>query len=628
MSQTRYPPDLGLTAEDFANCGWQEALRTADPWDYHLIWHALDRAASGAENNDRRAKALGLLAGACSMKFSPERAAEPFTPLFFSSDRPLFSPDDLLESDVSFLATAATAMETSTSGALLLRARLADLVWLVQQPRDVKFARLAIDSYAAVPLNEETWPRDGLDCWQRALRLARLRGVASTKRHEELEATVLAAFDAASQEHGVLSVKLAKLMRSNGLGHGRAVDVAEKLGSLGRAFSNEDEFLRARAYFKEAAAWCKSSNDLVRAAAMTVAEAECWVKDAERRLSSADPSHGVASEFIQGAIQTYRAIPHSQRETHDVAERIARLQARLREYGAQAVDELTKTKGPGVDISDWVRQAREVVTGKSMIEALRAFVNLTEWRNADDSRAMAIDSLRNYPISSLLFPTVTRSHDGRVIGKNPPAHLGDTLTKSDEPAISDRVLREYGIRASLVTQGSILPALDVLRLEHRIRELDFIELASQAAIVPPGRALLFGKSLFAGYDGDFAAAVHLLVPQIENLVRVRLSLAGVETRHLDRDGIQTEKGLNSLLALSESSQVFGPNVAFELECLFSGPGGANLRNDVAHGLLDDVQAAHGVYPIYAWWLALKLVFSSFWNSVALNAEETSRADDG
>ena len=577
------------------------------------------KAARKANGNDRQVKALRLLADACSMTFSPDRANEPFGARFSFPGGSSFSPDDLTESETAFLATAVKVMDTCAPSAHLLKARLADLVWMVREPRTAEFALLAIDSYRGVPLNGETWVRDGLHCWQRALLLARL--TKATNRGDEMEASIREAFDSATDEDGFLAVKLAGLMRSNGLGLDGAATVATKLKSLGDVAADQSEFLRARSYLHEAHRWFKTLKDDAQATAAAVAEAECWVQEAEHRLSSADPSHGVAASFIENAIQTYRTIPKKQRETHDGAERLKDLQTRLREYGRQAVDELTLNQGPKVDISDWIRRARAAVAGKTTTEALTAFADLHPWVSADELRDSAIEMLRQCSISAFLFSSTSLSHDGRVVAKAPPAKLGSTPTESDG-VVRDQMLREYNIRADLVTRSSILPALEVLRFEHRLREIDFIERAEEAAIVPPGRAQLFGKALFAGYDGDFAVALHLLTPQIEHMVRFHLNRAGVETRHLDNNGIQTEKGLSALLALPPSSEVLSADVALELKFLFTEGSGANLRNAVAHGLLSDMEATRGVYPIYAWWLTLKLVCSYFWNTVSLGAEET------
>ena len=141
-------------------------------------------------------------------------------------------------------------------------------------------------------------------------------------------------------------------------------------------------------------------------------------------------------------------------------------------------------------------------------------------------------------------------------------------------------------------------------------EDDFINLACHC--VPKERAGLLGKALFAGYRDDFVTALHLLVPQIENFVREVLKQAGVETKTLDNDGIENEKAMGSLIQEPKANEVFGEDLAFELNSLFCDPAGPNLRNKVAHGLLDEGQF-DSPYAIYAWWLGLRLVVNTWWS---------------
>jgi hypothetical protein len=148
---------------------------------------------------------------------------------------------------------------------------------------------------------------------------------------------------------------------------------------------------------------------------------------------------------------------------------------------------------------------------------------------------------------------------------------------------------------------------------HRLRESDFVAIASESPIVPEGRERLFGKALFAGYEKDFVAALHLLIPQIEHMVRWHLKAAGIKTTNLDRDGVENENGLSALMELPEATQIFGEDLSFEFKALFCDAFGPNLRNELAHGLLDD-NACQSPYAIYTWWFGLKLVFKAFWNA--------------
>jgi hypothetical protein len=427
-----------------------------------------------------------------------------------------------------------------------------------------------------------------------------------------MEASVIAAFNAATRQDGFLGLWLADLLKSNGLGRTHRADLAKKLEALAREFDGEGDLHRAREYFSAAASWYGAVPDAVKAAEMTASVAEGWVKEAIARVSSDSPSHMLAASFYENAIQTYRTIPRAERATHRVDERIAELRTHLNDSGEKSLGEMGVIQTPGTDITQLVENARKSVSGKSGREALLAFANLHRGVNAEDLRKSALERMRQFPLQSLFSATVM-SRDGRVIAKRATMSLGEQPTESDEIAIRAEMIRDYGILVSIVVQGDIWPALEVLLLEHRLREADFVDLARHSPIVPKDRAELFGKALFAGYERDYVTALHLLIPQIEHMVRVHLKQAGAKTTNIDKDGIQNENGLSTLMDLPEVEQVFGKDLAFELKSLFCDPFGPNLRNELAHGLLDQ-DACRSPYAIYAWWLALRLTFNTWWNA--------------
>ncbi|MGZ8159445.1 MAG: DUF4209 domain-containing protein, partial [Methylobacter sp.] len=96
-------------------------------------------------------------------------------------------------------------------------------------------------------------------------------------------------------------------------------------------------------------------------------------------------------------------------------------------------------------------------------------------------------------------------------------------------------------------------------------------------------------------------------------VRFHLKQAGVKTSNLDKNGIETENGLSTLMENSEVDTIFGEDLAFELKALFCDAFGLNLRNELAHGLIG-YEESQSVYSVYAWWLGLRIVFNTFWNS--------------
>ena len=605
MPPERYPKDLELTVEDFTDCGWKEVLEGAKDKNRRLVYSAFSEAAKQATDEGQQAhgKTLWLLADACSMMLSPDSVNEPFKPSFESPNSRSPIPDDFSKTDIVFFAEIVETIDDPW-----LKARLADLVWLRQHPRNPCFALAAIDSYRTIPLDTETWICGGQQCWQRAIGLARMLGAGAGNRLTEMEVSIIQAFESVTRQDGILGTELVELLRSNDLGKGHALTIARKLQSLANEYAGEGNLFVAREYFQASVAWFKTAGDDAKSIEMTVAEAESWAQEALATNSSDQPSHRVAASFYENAIQTYRTIPRSERATYQVDERIAELHSWLRESGEKSLDEMGVVSSPGVDITRFVEDARKAVSGKAPFDALQAFVALYGGANAQQLRESAIENLQHSPLLAMLSIQVM-SDDGRTSAKLPGMTPGATSTDGDERLICYWMISNHRLAVDLAVRGRILPALEVLLLEHRLREADFIAFARRSSIVPIGRARLFGKALFAGYDRDFITASHLLVPQIEHMVRFHLKQAGVKTTTLDSNGIETENGLSSLIEFPETEQIFGENRSFEIKALFCDSSGPNLRNNIAHGLLDD-GAFQSAPPIYAWWFGLKLVFNA------------------
>ena len=239
--------------------------------------------------------------------------------------------------------------------------------------------------------------------------------------------------------------------------------------------------------------------------------------------------------------------------------------------------------------------------------------------SADQLHKLAVESLTESPIRAFI-PTFYLDPDNRVIAQHSELS-GPTPSKADAAVIRAEMARHYDWMTRSAVYGRILPALDTLTSEHIAGKEDFVELARQSPTVPPRQEVLFGKALFYGYDHEFDTALHLLVPQIENMVRFHLKRRGAKTTNVDEDGIETENGLSTLIDLPQATIVFGEDVAYEIKTLFCDHFGQNLRNNVAHGLLDDDQS-QSAHSVYAWWFGLKLVFNTYWSASNRTAETT------
>lgn len=100
---------------------------------------------------------------------------------------------------------------------------------------------------------------------------------------------------------------------------------------------------------------------------------------------------------------------------------------------------------------------------------------------------------------------------------------------------------------------------------------------------------------------------------------MKLKEADAHTSNIDRDGIEHENGLSTLMELPQASQVFGEDLCFELKSIFTDSLGANLRNEVAHGLLSD-NSSLSISTVYAWWMILRVIVHSLIGKNGTNEE--------
>jgi Domain of unknown function (DUF4209) len=166
----------------------------------------------------------------------------------------------------------------------------------------------------------------------------------------------------------------------------------------------------------------------------------------------------------------------------------------------------------------------------------------------------------------------------------------------------------------------------VINAEHTIDETDIATLLEDHPLIADGHAQYFVRGLTEGLRGDFALALHFLVPQIENSLRIILHANGVITTELTKIGIEQEWTLGRVIAQPVIEASLGPSFVFELRSLMlADPIGANIRNTLAHGLLP-YGSTRSVDCTYLWWVILRLLIRTSPQFAAL-AERNQASDE-
>lgn len=578
---------------------WEDVLAAAsldDPYEPpELLSTHFERAAGDPAVTGFQELVLQVLAMVSSAMLNAEDWLEPFTSAVQFGGKRTVVPADLAADQVALLARIAPLVERDD-----LRARVADVAWVYGDRSDVAMLDRAIDAYRAAPLTGDVWFSVGKDAWIRAFVLAARRGADGQARMQEMSDALKTQVLAGQVTDNFITVGFAETLRQHSRvdAAGRA-EVREALFALAAQASSVNPRL-SRHLEREALAWLGGS-DAAAANAATERVARTYIAEADSRIQ-ADPKAGalVEGHFLEKAIAALRTIPRSYRLEHGLDELIDDLRIRLRESRESLMEKMMRIQSDPVNLTDAVSYARSHVSGhEEKFDALAAFATLTppldETGTRENAAKMLEGSIRH------LFESSTFSSDLRKVASRP-----GSSGQADEGAVWAEMVRTVYFHSQLIGKGIIQPAQEVLTTEHRFSRQYMVSLCVESLMVPEGHETLWGEGLALGLGGNFGAAVSVLVPQLEQVVRVMLRRHDVHTLFVDEHGVESEKSLNALLDMTETEEVFGAGMVMEMKAMLVVQGGPNLRNDVAHGLLDD-NSAWSYSALYMWWFCLRVV---------------------
>lgn len=565
------------------------------------LWMPLADAASRTDEAPLR-YALEALGKVASLYVRAEDWHSPYGPAISIENRRTPIPSDLTEHEVDLLKDLVDAIPH-----VLLRARVSDVLSVLSHGQErIEFAGRHLDALLEDGISEESWLH-AYEMWDRGLLVARRFGEPMKARLSKLEQELRRVVRMSPD--GFVSLRAADLLLRHSLARDRARLIAQRLERLAKAAAEPE---RRRLYLRAAAEWFDRAGLSMQSFRLVQAEVESLNDEAEAaaRAGGGQPVMR-ASHLFELALQRVRALPRSVRADLGLTHLPALFARRIRELGAASLGSMTAFTSDPIDLSEAARQARDQVKGRERLEAMLAFCGLADFARFQHERESAEKLLQEHPLQSL-FSTVHYSRDGRIIHRT--GGRGGEPVYGVDPAVWKQMIQAYELRVRFMSQAAIWPAFVQLTNEHHLSASDFAEIVGLTGLVPADRVVQFARALAYGFDGDFSTATQLLTPQLENLVRHHLANAGEQTSTISAQQTEAEIGLSALMERPLADEVFGEDIAFELRALLCGPIGPNLRNEVAHGLLSDNEAG-SANGLYLWWLALRLVFVPFWNSL-------------
>ncbi len=545
---------------------------------------------------------LWLLADISDIKLS-NSGKETFEPRYtISKDTRTMVPADLTSSNIEFLQSIFEEIPN-----VMLKARVADILWdLHIKPKNPQYAEFVIDIYINLPFFDHDTFFYNQVFIKRGLRLA--RNMNKENVIHGFEKKVLTNFVNYQYDGYAYLANLCDFMIENQLCETDANTISEKLFSFGKNSEEDKNFYLANKYYSRASVWA-NKYDKNKAIEYQCYNAKASIHHAE--YVAANENQGLSeNHFYEEALKIVRALPKEKRRNYISEKEELDILDKIRSSGQKCLDNMKQFSAP-IDLSECINQIESHIKGKSKEEALEYLALVSTNINYEGLKESAIKMFQGSPLFSMISKQFF-GNDGRVIAHTNGYDITKPLTEDDKN-VQQWMVFEYQNHIQMHVVGIILPALHIFVNEHTFTFRELNDIVNKSTIFPNDRKGIITKGLMAGFEYDFITALHLLIPQVENMVRYQLRLANVKTSGIDKEGIETENGLSTLVKNPEFDLIFGKDLGFEIKALLCDPFGTNLRNNVAHGLLD-MEQMQSQAVIYFWWFCLRLVYIEYWNS--------------
>lgn len=589
---------------DFESIDLSSLLATLRKADVLAIESVLESELSEAAKlgNESAVRALRLLIALCTFHLQVEDPGPVFAPRWRSAEGVRScKPSDFSGEQNRTLAGIVSAISHPA-----LRARVADIAWFNDR-KEWAAGNAAVAAYCEVVEMRvngtfasafegmDEGLADAIDFFHRALQIAAAsgkRGKLPTIVHDTFASLYLRVKE---QNRHVSFVRLARMGGEYSLmDWGTLAEDAEALADV--AADGFPPWALHPVWRFAADAYGRLNDDEARR--------RCVSRMVDQTLRNREyVSHpAVRASWTRDAIEELR-------QASGFRDRINELRSELRDYQEEAVDATVQFTIP-FDLTKERAGTVKLFEDLTLADALLLLGTITSPPKVSELRAVAENSLQASGLGAM-FGSQYTDIEGKVVAQTSARALG---VKATEANLKEEYVRILELHRHRVVHGYLEAARRTVTAKFPLEERHFQPIAAASPFVPPGHGHLFCLGFARFWQGDYASAVHLLVPQIENSIRYVLLNSDQDSSKMSRELLQEDRSLSGLLEnfREKMDRVFGEDLTNDLELLFVHKPGPALRHELAHGKLYDA-LCYDANAIYACWLAFFLTISPLSN---------------
>lgn len=569
---------------------FDEIIQFHKHFDCHKFSHLFHKYSIqfAQENNHAFSTFFSLLSSVTSYWIDKDSNDTPLKPYFinYEENQRTASIEDLNQDELNFLDSIVDELNNPE-----LQSRIADVLWI--RKRDHKRAFLAAKMYlkAYEQFSEEQAFHRNSHRIHRAAGLSLLFGKQNdflVRMIQKLDGEIdqYHQKDESLPVHRLVELSL-KLKTDYALKYANILKqqalVSEKKKNWGMARSCLDLAEECFKRMKQP----EERNNVRRL------KAETYVRQSDEALKMiSNPNYLLAAIHLKSAIEVYR--------TMTANDEVTALHFKMIDYQKKGLAQMPIISHE-IDITKHVLGSIKSIKNRPFLEQLYTLSMLTV-ANVRQLKRQTEENANRF-LLELFFSESKINAEGKTIAVSP----NDNSDK--DQMIRNKMNRDARLHRQLMIDSSVNPMRLEIAENHFITQSDFMPIIIDNSFIPKGREEFFIKGFYYGLHGEFLICSHLLIPQLEHSIRYVLTKSGEMVTTLNKDGVQEEKNLNTLLYSEKLCELWGEDLVFDLQSLLVERHGENLRNNVSHGLFES-DTFYSSQSVYLWWITLKLCMMS------------------
>lgn len=362
----------------------------------------------------------------------------------------------------------------------------------------------------------------------------------------------------------------------------------KKMLELVEHFDNTNNFKMAIGYRKELIAISKKDNAKVKALRWEIVRLLEKQADALDWEESSNAFHII--DFIQKAMNILNKINDS-----DSKSERKRLAKRIEPVKKLSLEEMKCISSAPIDISPAIESFEKQIDNLSFEEAISALM----FHSNPIGLQNCIDNLSKRGSISDLFASNILDSKGRTICVVP-----GLMGASDEDKMHCYE-HEAMKHNQLMSQAFYSNYLKLFNKKYTVTKDNIRFILEDNLFIPEERIDSFITGIVAGFNFDFITALPVLMPQVENSIRLIAEELGAVVYKTADDGSVECLSFEGVLDLPEVKEAFEEDFIFNLRVHYTSKYGFGMRNNVGHGLEDD-GLLNSYNGLAVWWYTFRL----------------------